>query len=130
MASEAETAINAFAGADHGGRPAPGNLVQHLQRDLHIMLLVASQRAADGIEQKALGLIHGLLRELLVGHPAAQRDILAVMVSLAAVSFLDASVADTNSPISTRIRTLFRTRRMFFGFLNGKNAMKSAWCTM
>jgi hypothetical protein len=61
--------IHLLARADHGRRPAPGNLFQHFERDDHVMLLISAERAAHGIEQKALGLVHRVLRELLVFKP-------------------------------------------------------------
>ena len=58
--------IDALARANHRRRTAPGDLVEHFQRDLHIVLLVSAQRAAHGIEQEPLGLVNGVLRKLLV----------------------------------------------------------------
>src|SRR5207253_1155116 len=49
------------------------DFVQHLERDLYVVLLISAERAAYGIEQKALGLINRLLREVRViesGGPA------------------------------------------------------------
>ena len=57
--------IHLLAAADHGGFAGPGNLVQHLERDGDVMLLVAAERAANAVEQEALGLIHRVLGELL-----------------------------------------------------------------
>ena len=58
--------IDLLARADHGRRPAPGNLLQHFERNHHVMLPISTQRAARRIEQKALGLVHRVLRELRV----------------------------------------------------------------
>ena len=69
--------VDLLAGADHGGRAATGNFVEHLQRDLYIVLLVSAQRAAHGIQQKALGLVDRFLaRAADRSSPAAQRDML------------------------------------------------------
>ena len=65
LASEAETGSMRLPVPITVAGPCPGNFVEHLQRDLHIVLLISAQRAADGIQQKALGLVHGFLRELL-----------------------------------------------------------------
>ena len=39
----------------------PGNLVQHFQRDDHVVLLIAAQRASHAVEQKALRLVNRVL---------------------------------------------------------------------
>ena len=57
--------IDALACANHGRRAVSGNFVEHLERNLHIVLLVSAQRTAHGIQQKAFGLVHRFLRELL-----------------------------------------------------------------
>src|SRR5438445_10391138 len=65
--------IHLLASSNHGGRTPPGDFLQHLERDLYVVLLISAERAAHGIEQKALGLINRLLREVRViesGGPA------------------------------------------------------------
>src|SRR5580700_11159612 len=58
--------IDTLAGANYRSRTFARDLVEHFDSDLYIVLLVAAEGAADGIQQEALGLIHGILRELLV----------------------------------------------------------------
>ena len=58
--------IHFLTRADHGRRPASGNLLQHFKRNDHVMLLISAKRAAHRIEQEALGLVHRVLRELVV----------------------------------------------------------------
>jgi len=41
-------------------------LVQHLERNLYVMLLISAERATNGVQQEALGLINGLLREVRI----------------------------------------------------------------
>ncbi len=65
--------VDLLAGADDGGGAAAGDLVQNLERDLDVVLLVAAESAAYGIEQEALRLVDGVLRKLFVfqrGGPA------------------------------------------------------------
>ena len=69
FASDAETASIFSTGADHGRRPAPGNLLQHFQRNHHVMLPISAERAARRIEQKAFGLVHRVRGELFVFEP-------------------------------------------------------------
>ncbi len=49
------------------------------------MLLISTQRASEGIQQKAFRLIDRVGREVFELQIAAQRDIFAVTVSLAGV---------------------------------------------
>src|SRR5581483_3449455 len=58
--------INTLASADNGRKTASADFVQHAESDLHVVLLVTTQGAPDGIEQEALGLINGVLRKLIV----------------------------------------------------------------
>ena len=51
--------------ADDGGEAWPGNFVEDRESDLYIVLLVAAQRTANGVEEKTLGLINGVGREIL-----------------------------------------------------------------
>ena len=37
----------------------PGNFVENVERDLYVVLLIAAQRTAKGVEQKTLRLING-----------------------------------------------------------------------
>ena len=93
--------VNALAGADHRSQTTPGNLVQHLQCDLHIMLLVTAQRAADGIEQKSLGLVNGFFRKLLVAYARSPTRHLGGDGFPGGCFFIGGrSLADTNSPVS------------------------------
>ena len=75
-------AIDLLAGADDGRGTGSGNFIEHLEGDHRVMLLVSAQRAAHGIQQEPLRLMDRVLRECLYSSFAAQRAILAVMVSL------------------------------------------------
>ena len=96
---------------------AEGDLVKRTT-EAYIVLLIAAQGAAYGIEQKAFRLVHRIRRQMFVfnaGGPARH----------------------LGGHRLFGYRHLFRSGQsfsyftlMFFGFLNGKNAMKSAWCTM
>ncbi len=70
-------------------RAASSHFAKNFQRDLHVVLLVASEGATDGIQQETLGLVDRVLREVLdTAGSAAQRDMLAVTVSFgAAIDF-------------------------------------------
>ena len=50
--------IHLLAAADQSCPAGPGDLVQHLECDLHIVLLIAAERTANAVEQEALGLIN------------------------------------------------------------------------
>ena len=56
--------VHSAAGPDHRRRPRTGDFLEHLKRDAHVVLAVASQRAAQRVEQKALGLVDGFRRKL------------------------------------------------------------------
>ncbi len=105
--------VDAFAGTDHGRRTVSGDFVEHLERDLHVVLLISAQRTAHGIQQKAFGLVHRFLRELRIGQAG--------------------SPARHSGGNRFFGGSWFRSQRevsyfslMFFGFLKGRNAMKSA----
>ena len=66
LASDAETGSMRLPRADHRRRAAPGDFVEHFERDLHVVLLISAQRAAHGIQQEALGLVDRFLRELRI----------------------------------------------------------------
>ena len=53
--------IDALAGADYCGWSRAGDFVEHLERNLDVVLLVAAKRAADGVKQEALGLVNRVL---------------------------------------------------------------------
>src|SRR4029079_11740085 len=50
--------VDALTRANYGRRTTSGDLVEHLERDLHVVLLESAQGAADRIQQKAFGLVH------------------------------------------------------------------------
>ena len=56
--------IHALACTNYGGRTRTGYLVEHFEHDLDIVLLIAAQGATDRVEQKALGLVCGILRHV------------------------------------------------------------------
>src|SRR5436190_16279038 len=78
--------INLFSPADHRRWPATRDFIDHLERDLDVVLLISAKRAADGIEEKTFPLVHGILREMVELEAAAQRAIFAVIVSFAATA--------------------------------------------
>ena len=61
LANDADTGVNLLAGADDGRRATASDFVQHCEGNLDVVLLVAPQRAADGVEQKTLRLVDGVL---------------------------------------------------------------------
>ena len=65
LASAAETDVHLRAAADHGRRALARDLVEHLEGVLHVLLQVAAERAAEGVEQVALGLVDGLVADVL-----------------------------------------------------------------
>ncbi len=57
LASDAETGSMRCPVPITVASPRPGNFVENFEGNLHVVLLVAAQRAAQGIEQEALGLV-------------------------------------------------------------------------
>ena len=131
LASDADTASMRLPVPITVASPRPAISSSTCQRDIHIVLLISAQRAADRIEQEALGLIDGLLRELLVtqpGSPARHRGSDSFLGS--SWSFRRERIGHELSYFEFCFELYFEATIKFFGFLNGKNAMKSAWCTM
>ena len=56
--------IDPLARADHRGSTTSCYLAENFQSDLHVVLLIAAERAADGIEQETLRLVDRVLREI------------------------------------------------------------------
>src|SRR5438132_13352489 len=78
--------INLFSRADHRRWPATRDFIDHLERDLDVVLLISAKRAADGIEEKTFRLVHGILREMVDLRGGGQRPIFGVIGSFAATA--------------------------------------------
>ena len=119
LASDAETASICWPLPMTVALPGPAISFRTSSAMVDVVLLISAQGAADAVEQEAFGLVHGVGGKLVEGQAGGP---------------LRHGCGD--GWLGRRFGGRWRGRggHRFFSyfarFLNGKNAMKSAWCTM
>jgi hypothetical protein len=109
--------IDAPPAPDYGCESDRRNLVENVQRDLHIVLLISTNRAPEGVKEEALRLVDSVGGEVFVlqtRRPAGHLRCYGFLRSKGCIC------VGQRSPPSCGFAL------MFFGFFNGRNAMKSA----